>query len=39
MILLPEIAQNFYWYGKENSREFRTFPETSMTIHFYFLDD
>ena len=37
--LLPEIAQSFYWHGKENSREFQTFPKTSMTIHFKFLDD
>ena len=33
---LQELAQNFYWQGKENSREFWTFPETSMTIHFDF---
>ena len=22
------------WHKKENSRELRTFPETSMTVHF-----
>ena len=39
-----EISTNFsmilltsrlcYCHGKENSREFQTFPENSMTIHF-----
>ena len=37
MILL--ISRNFYLPGKENSSEFLTFSETSMTKHFYFLDD
>ena len=32
--LLPEIAQSFYWHGKENYSKFRTIPEASMTIHF-----
>ena len=37
--LLPEPTQSFYWHGKETSRKFWTFPETSMTIHFLFQDD
>ena len=36
LYMLSEIAQSFYWHGKENSREFQTFLETSMTIHFNF---
>ena len=37
MILLT--SRKFYGHGKENSKEFWTFLETSMTKYFSFLDD
>ena len=37
MILLT--SRKLYRHGKEHSKEFWTFPETSMTKYFSFLDD
>ena len=34
---IPEPTQSFYWHGKENSRKFRTFLETSMTMYFFLI--
>ena len=38
-LMIPINSRSFYLHGKENSREFGTFPETSMIIHFQYLDD
>ena len=32
--MIPLNSRSFYLHGKENSSEFWTFPETSMTMHF-----
>ena len=32
--MIPELTQSLYWHGQEISMEFKTFPETSMTINF-----